>query len=304
MDRHSVEGVFEEYDGARGFARQAFVTGAAVTLPLIVTLVVLGAVVDFVSQQLNPVVGLFTSITGLQPASDTTLKLLAILSLLVAIFCIGVWTESRPNRSGFGAFFDTLVARIPGVGSLYQSIDEMSGLLLDSDTDSFQEVKLVEFPDRGSYAFAFLTAETPDVVRDATGEDEDEEMATLFLPMAPNPVMGGYVLHVSEERVYDVDMSVEEGIQSIVTSGVATGRRSDEKFTEGMLDRFERRLDAADVMIGIEELEDYAVDASEQLEETARETVAAAKERAKPTDNTDRDGDGRAEDEHHDRDTG
>jgi uncharacterized membrane protein len=280
MDRPSETGAFEEYDGPRGFARQAFVTGAAVTLPLIVTLVVLGAVVDFVSQQLDPVVGFFTSVTGLQPASDTALKVVAILSILAAIFCIGVWTERRPNRSGFGAFFDTLVSRIPGVGSLYQSIDEMSGLLLDSDTDSFQEVKLVEFPDKGTYAFAFLTAETPDVVREGVGETEG--MITVFLPMAPNPVMGGYVLHVAEEHVFDVDMTVEEGIQSIVTSGVATGRRSDEELTEGMLDRFERRLDAADVMVGIEE-----------LEETARETVAAARERTAMDDAEG--GDGEAE---------
>ena len=145
-------------------------------------------------------------------------------------------------------------------------------------------MKLVEFPNKGTYAFAFLTAETPDVVREGVGESEG--MITVFLPMAPNPVMGGYVLHVAEEHVFDVDMTVEEGIQSIVTSGVATGRRSQEEFTEGMLDRFERRLDAADVMIGIEE-----------LEETARETVAAARERATIDDVADGagDGDGEAE---------
>jgi uncharacterized membrane protein len=286
MDRPSETDAFEEYAGARDFARQAFVTGAAVTLPLIVTLVVLGAVVDFVSQQLNPIVGVVSSITGLQPASDAALKVITILSLLAVIFCIGAWTERRPNRSGFGAFFDTLVSRIPGVGSLYQSIDEMSGLLLDSDTDSFQEVKLVEFPDQGSYTFAFLTAETPEVVCEATGEDEG--MVTLFLPMAPNPVMGGYVLHVAEEHVYDVDLTVEEGIQAIVTSGVATGRRSDEALSEGMLDRFERRLDAADVMVGIEE-----------LEETARETVAAARSRAHLDDEA---GDGTDRDRDRDRD--
>ena len=38
MDRPSELDAFDEYDGPRGFARQAFVTGAAVTLPLIVTL--------------------------------------------------------------------------------------------------------------------------------------------------------------------------------------------------------------------------------------------------------------------------
>jgi len=48
-------------------------------------------------------------------------------------------------------------------------------------------------------------------------------MVTLFMPMAPNPVMGGHAVHVPTSRVHDVDMTVEEGVHSIVTSGVATG---------------------------------------------------------------------------------
>jgi hypothetical protein len=48
-------------------------------------------------------------------------------------------------------------------------------------------------------------------------------MVTLFMPMAPNPVMGGFVIHVDRDRVVDIDITVEEGIQSIVTSGVAMG---------------------------------------------------------------------------------
>ncbi|GAB3311408.1 DUF502 domain-containing protein [Haloplanus rallus] len=288
MDRSlDIDGV-EEYDGLRGFARQAFVTGTAVTLPLIVTLLVLGVVVDFVSQQLDPIVELVSRVTGIQPASEVTLKLLAVVTLAALIFCIGVVAERRPDRTGFGALFDTLVSRIPGVGSLYRSIDEMSGLLLDSDTDSFREVKLVEFPTEGSYAVAFLTAETPEVVREATPEAEG--MVTVFLPLAPNPVMGGYVLHVSADRVHDVDLTVEEGIQSIVTSGVATGQRSgsEYEFSEGMFDRVNRRLEAAD-LVDIGDLEAYAVDASEQIEETARETVEAARER---TEGDDEDADG------------
>jgi len=290
MDRSlDIDGA-EEYDGLREFARQAFVTGTAVTLPLIVTLLVLGVVVDFVSQQLDPIVGLMSRFTGIQPASEVTLKLLAVVTLAAVIFCIGVVAERRPDRTGFGALFDTLVSRIPGVGSLYRSIDEMSGLLLDSDTDSFREVKLVEFPTEGSYAVAFLTAETPEVVREATPEAAG--MVTVFLPLAPNPVMGGYVLHVSADRVHDVDLTVEEGIQSIVTSGVATGQRSGSEygFDEGMLDRVNRRLEAAE-LVDIEDLEAYAIDASEQLEETARETVEAARERA-DGDDEDEDGDG------------
>ena len=52
-------------------------------------------------------------------------------------------------------------------------------------------------------------------------------MTTLFMPMAPNPVMGGFVLHVENDHVYDIDISVEEGIQSIVSSGVTVGADSE-----------------------------------------------------------------------------
>jgi hypothetical protein len=46
-------------------------------------------------------------------------------------------------------------------------------------------------------------------------------MKTLFLPLAPNPVMGGHLVHLPEDRVIDVEMTVEEGIRTVVTSGVA-----------------------------------------------------------------------------------
>ena len=266
--------LFGDHDGLREFARQAFVTGAAVTLPAVVTLFVLSVVVEFVSQQLDPVAGLLASLFGIQPTSEVGLKLLAVVLILVAIFGIGVWAERRPGRSGVGVFVDTLVSRIPGIGSLYRSIDEMSGLLLDSDTDSFQEVKLVEFPTEGSYSVAFLTTETPDVIGEATGHDEG--MQTVFVPLAPNPVMGGYVLHVAADRVYDVEMTVEEGIQSIVTSGVATGQREDE-LTEGMVERVNRRFDRSDVIVGLDELEDYAADASDELEDRVQAARAKAR---------------------------
>jgi hypothetical protein len=52
-------------------------------------------------------------------------------------------------------------------------------------------------------------------------------MLTLFLPLAPNPVMGGHLVHLPEDRVMDVEMTVEEGLQTIVTSGVAMGGDDD-----------------------------------------------------------------------------
>ncbi|MEA5388421.1 DUF502 domain-containing protein [Haloarculaceae archaeon H-GB11] len=255
-----LDGSLSADRSAREYVRQAFVTGTAVVIPTIVTFAVLGVVVNVVSQTLNPVVDVFESLFGRNITSEFVLKLIALVTLLALIFVIGAFAERRPDRSGIGYLFDTAMTRLPGVGSIYQGVDEMSDLLLDSDTESFREVKLVEFPTEGSYSLAFLTAETPDVVGDATPHDD---MQTLFLPMAPNPVMGGYVIHVSDDRVYDVDMTVEEGIQSIVTSGVATGNRERGDVTEGMRDRLDRMLD--DTVV---KLDQVATDASDHLDDT------------------------------------
>jgi uncharacterized membrane protein len=198
--------------------RSAFLTGFAVTIPLIVTLLVLGFIVNFLTSTVNPFVGLVNATFGTEQLPEYVIEGFVLAVALVSILFVGLVAELSPANGTIDRTVTQVVTRIPGVGSLYRSVDEMSELLLNSDTESFQEVKLVAFPDRDSYAVAFVTADTPEVIEIAT---ENDSMTTLYLPMAPNPVMGGHVIHVPDERVCDVDMTVEEGLQSIVTSGVA-----------------------------------------------------------------------------------
>ncbi|RXK51113.1 DUF502 domain-containing protein [Halorientalis pallida] len=198
--------------------RSAFLTGFAVTIPLIVTLLVLGFAVNFLTNTVNPFVGVVDAAFGTEQLPEVVAEGVVIGVVLVSILVVGLVAEQHPANGSIDETVTQVVSRIPGVGSLYRSVDEMSELLMNSETESFQEVKLVEFPDRDSYAVAFVTADTPDVIETAT---ENDAMTTLYLPMAPNPVMGGHVIHVPNDRVFDVDMSVEEGLQSIVTSGVA-----------------------------------------------------------------------------------
>jgi uncharacterized membrane protein len=208
--------------------RQVFISGVAITIPVIVTVIVLVFVVNFVLGLVGPAVSSLTAYFGIgTEIPDVALEVLAVLVVLLTIFVVGLFAEFR-SGGGIEAAFDRGVARIPGVGSVYTSFNEMSELLLSSDSQSFREVKLVEFPTEGSYTIAFVTADAPDPVEEGTGHDE---MTTLFMPMAPNPVMGGFVLHVSNDRVHDIDITVEEGIQSIVTSGVTVG--ADEEITSG-----------------------------------------------------------------------
>ena len=200
--------------------RSILISGLALTIPIIVTLIILRFVVNFILGAVSPLATGINEFLGLGTDIDpVVLELVALGTFLVLVFVVGTVAEFRQGDE-LERVFDTAMARIPGVGSVYTSFNEMTEMLLSNDTQSFKEVKLVEFPVEGSYTLAFVTADAPAEIEDATGR---EGMRTLFLPMAPNPVMGGYVMHVATDRVYDVDLTVEQGIRSIVTSGVATG---------------------------------------------------------------------------------
>jgi uncharacterized membrane protein len=202
----------------RQVMKESLITGAAIILPLAVTLLVLSFVVNFLSSNLSPISG--AAVDNLPFRNEYVVQAIAVLLLVVVMLVVGFLAEFTDGGSTAGDQFDEFMASIPGLGSVYTSFNEMSELLLDSDTDSFQDVKLVQYPVEGSYTVAFKTADTPPTLERDTG---NEEMVTLFMPMAPNPVMGGFVIHVSTDRVVDTDMTVEEGIRSIVTSGVAIG---------------------------------------------------------------------------------
>jgi len=206
--------------------RSILISGFALTIPIIVTLIILRFVANFILGAVSPLATGIKEFFGLGSDVDTVvLELVALGTFLALVFLVGAVAEFRQGDE-LERVFDTAMARIPGVGSVYTSFNEMTEMLLSNETQSFQEVKLVEFPVEGSYTLAFVTADSPPEIEDAT---DHEGMRTLFLPMAPNPVMGGHVLHVSRERVYDVDLTVEEGIRSVVTSGVATGEAGDEQ---------------------------------------------------------------------------
>jgi uncharacterized membrane protein len=218
----AAERVADGHEAARNSLRQWIVTGAALTVPLLVTLVVLAFVLNFLSNALAPLAtGVETYLfPGQDAAPNYLLKAGAVVVLVWVMLVVGFLAQNGPTDGRVARGFHEAVEAVPGVGAVYTGFRQMSEVVVESDADSFQDVKLVEYPTEGSYTLAFVTADTPGTVQQAVGR---KGMVTLFMPMAPNPVMGGFVIHVDRDRVFDIDITVEEGIQSIVTSGVTVG---------------------------------------------------------------------------------
>ena len=217
--------MFEETTPGRKRLRRAFVTGVAVIVPAVITLAVLGFVfnaiynyLDAFSSAVVPLssrvsVPVFGSISR-QLVVEVATPFVFVASLLV----LGIAVESTRYGERAVEYTHYAIERVPGVGSVYRGFRQMSDAMLESDEGNFREVVLVEFPTEGTYTLAFVTSATPEAVSGPTGSDE---MRTLFMPMAPNPVMGGHVVFVPEDRIVEVDLSVEQGLRAVVTSGVA-----------------------------------------------------------------------------------
>ncbi|XVH31884.1 DUF502 domain-containing protein [Haloferacaceae archaeon DSL9] len=233
--------------------RRAAVTGLAVLVPLVITLLVvmvaLNAIygyLDRFSDLLSPYApSLSLPVIGVI-AREYAVELATPAVFLLLVLALGVVVNA--SHYGERAFerVDRALCRLPGIGAVYESFRRVSDVVVDDGNDNFRDVKLVEFPTDESYTIAFLTTETPERIREATGHDS---MQTLFLPLAPNPVMGGHVVNVPAERVYDVDISVEEAIQAIVTSGVALAESPDVG-AGGVSSETMRKLNAVDGVDG------------------------------------------------------
>lgn len=228
---HSVYLVSDRRGGTpRERVRTLFLTGVAVVVPVAVSAWVLLAIVRWVGSTLSPV-GAFLRRAGVE--SDASLVLLQLASLVlvgVLLVLVGAFVQLRFGRRLIERV-DGALSSLPGLGTVYGTARQMSDVVLDPNGDGadseFRDVRLVAFPSRDAYTLGFLTTESPPETVVATARaldgDPDGEYCTMFLPMAPNPFMGGQLTHVPADRVHAVDLSVEEAAQYILTTGMVDG---------------------------------------------------------------------------------
>jgi uncharacterized membrane protein len=132
---------------------------------------------------------------------DVFTELVTVGVLLSVVVVVGTVGHGRYGETVID-YVDLAITSIPGVGTVRGSVRRTSDAMLDQDADDFREVRLVECLARDLYVIGFETGSSPLSVEEATGY---EETVTVFLPMAPDPVTGGSLIHVPRERVHGVE---------------------------------------------------------------------------------------------------
>lgn len=191
-----------------------FLTGLILVVPIVVVIFVL--------------VWLFTGIDGLlQPGIEAIfgneIPGLGFVITIILIYLAGLFTSNVVGHRLIH-FGESLLARIPLLKQLYngtkQVIASLSGTGLNKA--AFREVVLVEFPREGMKTVAFVTNETKD--------EAGRKLLMIYIPTAPIPT-SGYFEIVTEDKVTRSNLTVDEAMQMVISSGMVVPDMIDTKGT-------------------------------------------------------------------------
>ena len=191
--------------------RAYLLAGIVVTTPLAITLWLTWNFIHWVDVQITPLIPVAYNPGTYLPFSVPGLGLLI---MLVFLTLVGFVAANFFGRSLIH-LGERLVGRMPVIRSIYGAAKQIIETVLRNSSNSFRQVVLMEYPRQGVWSIAFLTGEASGELQRRLGED----WITVYMPTTPNPT-SGFLLMVRRADVIALDMSVEEAIKLIISTGV------------------------------------------------------------------------------------
>lgn len=208
--------------------RNAFLSGALLLAPLLVTIWIFTKIVDLLGGTFRPVYEDYLP-HSLQriPFFWDLLATLIVLLLVTAFGFLSNWVLGKY----FFSIGERAIQSIPGIGAVYQSVKQIVGTFGKQNRNLFNKVVLVEFPRKGIWSVGFLTNKQQAEPHTKIGPD----VWTVFIPTSPNPT-SGFLLMVPRADVVELEMTVGDGMKMIISGGaVIPAWPSAQAFTETKL---------------------------------------------------------------------
>ena len=187
--------------------RNYFIAGIVVLIPIGITVYFTIFLISISSKilpnEINPNHYLPYNIPGLE----------IIISFILITF-IG-WLSLSFIGKRLLTIFDNLLKKIPILRTIYSAIGQMTDTFTSSDSKK-NNVVLVEYPRKGSWAVGFATKDNEGEISNKT----NKKLVNVFVPTTPNPTSGFLLMFPKEEVVY-LDMTFEEASKFIVSAGTS-----------------------------------------------------------------------------------
>ena len=196
--------------------RNSFLTGVVVAAPTAITVWLVVTFVNFVDSTIKPLIPARYNPESYLPFAIPGMGLLvAILGLTF----LGALAANIFGRTLLGVG-ERMVNSVPFVRNIYGAVKQIAETVFGERENSFQDVVLVEYPTKGTYAVAFVASSAHGQIRREVGEDQ-EPVIGVFVPTTPNPT-SGFLLYVPRRKAVRLDMTVEEAAKLIISFGLVT----------------------------------------------------------------------------------
>ena len=187
--------------------RNYFIAGIVVLIPIGITIYLTIFLISVSSKilpkEINPNHYLPYDIPGLE-----------ILISILLITLIG-WLSLSFIGKRLLKVLDNILKKIPILRTIYSAIGQMTDTFASSDNKK-NNVVLVEYPRKGSWAVGFATKENFGEIANKT----NKKIVNVFVPTTPNPTSGFLLMFPKDEIIY-LDMSFEEASKFIVSAGTS-----------------------------------------------------------------------------------
>jgi uncharacterized membrane protein len=142
-----------------------------------------------------------------------------ILPLFISIFLLVLYLLGKFVAAGLGrlivSWFESLINRLPLVSNVYSSVKQVTDFLFTEREIEFNRVVAIEYPRKGIWSIGFVTGDSMLDVRSAA----NEPVLSVLMPTSPMP-MTGFTITVLKSEAVDLNISVDQAIQFVVSCGV------------------------------------------------------------------------------------
>jgi uncharacterized membrane protein len=192
--------------------KSLFINGLLALLPIVITASFFSFTFKLIKSWLAPIQELNIPYISIIPHSE-------IILVILFIFVAGIILRSFIIQSIID-LFEMLLSNVPLIAPVYTGVKELVKAFSPSDTDTFKDVVLVEFPLKGTYSIGFLTSElTPEL-----SPNKDEQFYNIFIPTTPNPTTG-YLAIMTKQNFTVVDLTTQEAMSLIISGGILQPER-------------------------------------------------------------------------------
>src|SRR3990172_5390699 len=191
--------------------KRRFIAGLFVSIPAIITILVIRWFFRFVDGLLEP---LYFKFLGYHTPG------LGFVSAVVLVFVVGIISTNVFGKKII-EFFERIFLNIPVFKGFYTAIKQLvDAFSPDNKTSSFKKFVVIEYPREGAFAFGFLTKECT-IKADNAGMET--RLRAVYVPT--NNLYLGEIVLVREGDVFYTDIPIDEGIKIILSGGIAAPNR-------------------------------------------------------------------------------